>query len=545
MCELGSTFHTFKTQPANEDLPQRFTCPFHYTPHPLSIVACKEVQAYLKGRIDWHDELQQGKMFGVLIVKNGDEYGYIAAYSGIIDGKNDHKYFVPPVFNLLEPQGHFKTKEQEISEINHTITSLLESDKISILNQELEELTNQKEKALSEHKFVMSQAKIKRDIIRQGNDLTEDVKASLIKESQYHKAEHKRIEKYWDGQLDIIRAKLHEFNERIEQLKSKRKKLSIDLQRWLFQQYKLRNANGNVKNIMEIFTESGRSLPPAGTGECAAPKLLQYAYTHGLRPLAMAEFWWGDSPKNEIRRHGAFYPSCKSKCEPILNFMLQGLNVEPNPQEVRKNMHNEPEILYEDEWLMAVNKPCGMLSVPGKDDAPSVFDWAKRHCPNSDGPLLVHRLDMDTSGILIIAKDKQTHKFLQEQFEKHEIKKKYVAIVKGTVNEGRGVINLPLCLNPDDRPKQMVSREYGKPAVTRYEVISHDGLQTRLALYPITGRTHQLRVHCAHQEGLNTPIIGDNLYGTPSCRLHLHAERIELRHPETNRLLRIESPSPF
>jgi tRNA pseudouridine32 synthase/23S rRNA pseudouridine746 synthase len=259
----------------------------------------------------------------------------------------------------------------------------------------------------------------------------------------------------------------------------------------------------------------------------------------------MAEFWWGKSPQKEVRRHGYYYPSCKTKCEPILNFMLQGLDVEPNIQECIKNEGNTPRVIYEDDCIIAVDKPAGMLSVPGKDNAPSVWSWAKENYPIADGPLLVHRLDMDTSGILIIAKDKETHRLLQSDFETRKVKKRYTAIVIGTVSADTGIIQLPMCPNPDDRPRQMVSEEYGKPAVTRYEVITRDKRHTRLSLYPITGRTHQLRVHCAHQQGLNAPIVGDNLYGQPDKRLYLHATSIEFRHTKTGRRLRLESPAPF
>lgn len=538
-------FHVFTPQPRADELPTLFTCPFYYEPHPLSIRACAEVQTYLAERTDWASELSRGKMFGVLIVERNGEYGFLAAYSGILDGKNDHEYFVPPVFDLLQPQGYFKTEETAISEINTRIKALIEDNERLSLLQKINSLIVQKDEALSQHKSLIKMAKKQRDERRRAGVITIDAENALIKESQYLKAELKRIEQYWSALIEEVKEQLNQTDILIEQLKRERKLRSAALQNWLFRQFKMLNAFGKEKDLVDIFTAYGHPIPPSGSGECAAPKLLQYAYKHLLRPIAMAEFWWGDSPKNEIRRHGAFYPSCKTKCEPILRFMLQGLNVEPNPQEISKRKQNDIEIIYEDEWIAAINKPSGMLSVPGKDDSPSVLTWARKQFPNADGPLLVHRLDMDTSGILLIAKSKDIHQKLQQLFESREIKKSYTAILSARIEDKEGFIRLPLCVNPDNRPFQMVSSEWGKPAVTRYRVEMRDETSTLIRLYPLTGRTHQLRVHCAHHEGLNAPIKGDNLYGTPSDRLYLHADTLEFRHPANGTNIRIESPIPF
>ena len=456
--------HSFPIATENLPLPQLFTYPFHYTPHPLCVKAAEEVQQYLQSRTDWHEELKQGKMFGVLVVKTPTgEVGYLAAFSGNLAGSNHHDYFVPPVYDLLNPDGYFKEEEARISAIN------------VMLN---------------------------------------------------HTNDNKQ--------------------KNIETLKEERKQRSIALQQWIFEQFRLRNAHGEEQDIYSIFTQTAHRNPPAGTGECAAPKLLQYAYLNNLQPLAMAEFWWGNSPKGEIRHHGHYYPSCRHKCEPILNFMLQGLEVEPNPLLTSNTDATQLETVYEDDYLLVVNKPAGMLSVPGKTGQASVLTLLQERYPDATGPILVHRLDMATSGLLLAAKDKDTHALLQKQFEGRTVKKRYIALLEGIPQaEPKGFIRLPLRPDFDNRPLQMVCYEYGKPAVTRYEIMDTENDRTRIAFYPETGRTHQLRVHAAHPEGLNCPIVGDPLYGQPADRLYLHAERLEFRHPVDNRMLRIKKETPF
>lgn len=544
MKETASIFHPFTPQPEISDIPGMFTCPFHYEPHPLSVCAAEEVCRYLTLRTDWKTELVKGKMFGVLVVQKDGKTGFLAAYSGILCGRNDHGFFVPPVFDLLQPDGFFKTEEAQISQINHRIGMLEHSDMRVALLQQAADRKAAGEQALKEARDALKEAKRQRDLLRASdrNDFTEE---QLTRESQFLKAEYKRLEKQWKAKLEEVETALKRSDEEIEALKTERKHRSILLQNWLFAQFRMLNARGEEKDLWQIFREHGRTVPPSGAGECAAPKLLQYAYRHGYRPLAMAEFWWGASPETEIRKHGYYYPACKSKCEPILGHMLQGLDVEPNAHESSKHLDHEPELVYEDEWMVAVNKPAGMLSVPGKGDAPSVWSWARAHFPEATGPLLVHRLDMDTSGVLLIAKDPETHRQLQQLFETRHIKKRYVALLDGTVMDDEGFIRLPLCPNPDDRPRQMVSTAHGKAAVTRFEVLSRSCGQTRVAFYPLTGRTHQLRVHAAHPEGLDTPIVGDNLYGRRASRLFLHAETVAFRHFKTGRWVSITAPAPF
>lgn len=537
-------FHPFIPDADASELPRLFTCPFHYEPHPLSVRAAEEVRHYLTLRTDWKAELDKGKMFGVLVVQKEGRTGFLAAYSGILCGRNDHDFFVPPVFDLLQPDGFFKTEEAQISQINHRIEALEHSDLRASLLQQAADRKAAGEQALKEARDALKEAKRQRDLLRASdhNDFTEE---QLTRESRFLKAEYKRLEKQWKAKLEEVETALKRSDEEIEALKTERKRRSILLQNWLFAQFRMLNARGEEKDLWQIFREHGRPVPPSGAGECAAPKLLQYAYRHGYRPLAMAEFWWGASPEAEIRKHGYYYPACKSKCEPILGHMLQGLDVEPNAHENSKHLDHEPELVYEDEWMAAVNKPADMLSVPGKGDAPSVWSWARAHFPEATGPLLVHRLDMDTSGVLLIAKDAETHRKLQQLFETRHIKKRYIALLDGTVTDDEGIVRLPLCPNPDDRPRQMVSTAYGKAAVTRFEVLSRSHGQTRVAFYPFTGRTHQLRVHAAHPEGLDTPIVGDNLYGRRASRLFLHAETVAFRHFKTGRWVSITAPAPF
>ena len=537
-------FHPFIPDADSSELPRLFTCPFHYEPHPLSVRAAEEVRRYLTLRTDWKTELDKGKMFGVLVVQKEGRTGFLAAYSGILCGRNDHDFFVPPVFDLLQPDGFFKTEEAQISRINHRIEALEHSDLRASLLQQAADRKAAGEQVLKEARNALKEAKRQRDLLRASdhNDFTEE---QLTRESRFLKAEYKRLEKQWKAKLEEVETALKRSDEEIEALKTERKRRSVLLQNRLFAQFRMLNARGEEKDLWQIFREHGRPVPPSGAGECAAPKLLQYAYRHGYRPLAMAEFWWGASPEAEIRKHGYYYPACKSKCEPILGHMLQGLDVEPNAHEDSKHLDHEPELVYEDEWMAAVNKPAGMLSVPGKGDAPSVWSWARAHFPEATGPLLVHRLDMDTSGVLLIAKDPETHRKLQQLFETRHIKKRYIALLDGTVTDDEGFIRLPLCPNPNDRPRQMVSTVYGKAAVTRFEVLSRSHGQTRVAFYPFTGRTHQLRVHAAHPEGLDTPIVGDNLYGRRASRLFLHAETVTFRHFKTGRWVSITAPAPF
>lgn len=540
--------HRFTTSITDIPLPERFTYPFCYTPHPLCILAAKEVQSYLTRQTAWKDELRQGKMFGVLIVQTEHgETGYLAAFSGILAGKNLHPFFVPPVYNLLQPQGFFKIEEENISSINRNIRQLENDKAYAALSAELARTIQSAENILATAKAQLKEAKTAREQRRKEKELNAQEEAELIRESQFQKAEYKRLERSWKARITTLQTQTEDWERRISALKSERKTRSAALQQKLFEQFGMLNYRGEVKNLCEIFGQTVHKTPPAGAGECAAPKLLQQAYLHGWKPIAMAEFWWGDSPKTEIRHHGHYYPACKGKCEPILQHMLQGLQVEENPMLKRMQVPSQNlEIVYEDPWLSVINKPAGMLSVPGKEDAVSVYSLMREQYPEADGPLTVHRLDMATSGLMLIAKTKRVHQNLQAQFKNRLVRKRYVALLEGIVPKDKGTVDLPLCLNPLDRPRQMVHTEHGKPAITDYQVLERlDGKRTRIAFYPRTGRTHQLRIHAAHPLGLHCPIIGDELYGEKADRLYLHAEYLEFTHPITGETVRITKEAEF
>ena len=541
-------FHTFKNEPIKE-YPKRMNNPFDYEPHPLCIKACREVQAYLAKREDWQEEISRGKMFGVLIVERNEsgqdtpQLGYLAAYSGQIGGRSDWEDFVPAVFDYLQPNGFFKIRETIISNMNLAIKEMEVCEKkVQQLIQPLEGLRKSEIDKLQKN---LKEAKAKRDAIRQRGNLTSEEEAELIRESQHTKAEFRRKKRKIEEktETELIYEKMQ---EEIRKVKLSRKQRSDNLQRWLFSQFNMLNDKGECKNLIDIFQDTAAKTPPAGSGECCEPKLLQYAYSLGYKPLQMAMFWWGESPKEEIRHHLHFYPACNGKCKPILQWMLPASTFEPAAVDL--SIYNKVETLYEDREIAVIHKPEGLLSVPGKDAAqPSVYALMRSKYPEATGPLIVHRLDMSTSGVMMIAKTEFAYHRLQKAFLNHQIQKKYVAIISGKDIPEKGIISLPLMPDYLDRPRQIVDHEQGKEAITEYEVLEPvDDFHLRIALYPKTGRTHQLRVHCAHQEGLNAPILGDPLYGNEkAARLHLHAEEITFEHPLTGKNMTITRKADF
>lgn len=536
--------HYFADSISLLSLPEKFTYPFHYTPHPLCVAAAGEVGRYLSTKGEWQGELRKGKMFGVLIVRTGEgEVGYLAAFSGILAGKNRHTYFVPPVYDVQEPDGFFRIEEEQISGINRRIEELQADVRYKDCKQRLTDETILAGQVLDDIRGRMKAAKVERDRLR--STVTRVDSEQLIRESQFQKAELKRQKQYWKDHLASLQTEVEVFETEIERLKAERKTRSAALQQWLFKQFRMLNARGEERDLCNLFKDTVQKTPPAGAGECAAPKLLQYAYRNGWQPLAMAEFWWGDSPKNEIRRHGYYYPACKGKCGPILKHMLQGLHVEENPLEMDMYRDTELEIMYEDEWLSVVNKPAGMLSVPGKSDIDSVYGRVRRMYPEATGPMVVHRLDMATSGLMLVAKTKEVHQNLQAQFKNRTVCKRYVAWLDGIVEKKEGHIELPLRPDPEDRPRQVFDAVHGKPAVTDYTVLHYDSGRTFISFIPKTGRTHQLRVHSAHPLGLNAPIVGDELYGKRADRLYLHAEYLGFIHPVSGVYMEIEKESGF
>ena len=539
-----SKFHLLGNDAALLELPRQFTCPFCYEPHPLALMAVEQVQRYVASRADWSDEMGAGKMLGVLVAQDGEgQLGYLAAFSGNLAGKVHHDYFVPPVYDLLDPQGEFKQGEAQITAINHEVQRLETSPELTSLHQRMTDAVRKKADEIDNFKALMALHKRERDERRHASDLTPEEQEALLNQSRFEKAELKRIRQRHDEGLAEISDEMADYQRRIDLLKACRKTMSEALQERIFRLFVVTNAHGEQRDLVEVFKPLG-TLPPAGAGECCAPRLLNYAFNHSLRPVCMAEFWWGASPVGEVRHHGHFYPACRSKCKPILDFMLQGLDVEDN-------MLGQPmddtslDIVYDDQWLTVLNKPSGMLTVPGKLLEDSLLTRYQDAHPEAHGPMVVHRLDQETSGLVIFAKDKATHKALQQQFENHTIKKCYIALLEGIVPQDEGVIDLPLRPDVDDRPRQRVDAEWGKPAVTRYHVLERNDGVTRVALEPLTGRTHQLRVHASHPMGLNCPIVGDRLYGKAGRRLMLHAQTITFVHPATNKTMTLDSPADF
>ena len=572
------------------DIPERMNNPLDYQPHPLCIAVCKELQTYLSEREDWREEIDKGKMFGVLIVENAQpepgasEIGYLAAYSGQIGGRSDWDDFVPAVFDYLQPDGKFKTHEAEISGINQSIKQLEGNEHIKEAKSLIQKLQEERKRTIAAYQEKMKEAKAKRDARRKTGNLTPEEEAEMVKESQFMKAELRRLKKSL-SEKTTLETEYEVFQADILRLKQLRKTLSDALQQWLFSQFRMQNHEGKMKDLLEIFRDAAlrdypqatlatsriaalKMVPPAGSGECCEPKLLQYAYLHGYRPLQMAMFWWGESPKEEIRHHLQFYPACNGKCKPILHWML--------PDRVFDSKIAEKqalEILYEDDQLAVIHKPSGLLSVPGRDSSqPSVYSIMRKKYPAASSPLIVHRLDMATSGLMIIAKTDFAYHRLQKEFLHHRVQKKYIAIIgckdqeacdkiwekakkkemkeeeeRSSIATEKQKISLPLMPDYLDRPRQIVNHEQGKEAITEYEVLDRiDATHLRLALYPKTGRTHQLRVHCAHHEGLNAPILGDPLYGNEKAsRLHLHAEEITFEHPLTGKEINIKREADF
>lgn len=542
-------------------LPEKFTFPFYYEPHPLGLLAANKLQNYLETQSDWEHnfytkegdkEVAIGKMFGVLVVQTKDNrLGYLAAFSGKLANENHHSMFVPPVFDMLKDDGFFVTGVKIINKINQAIKILEENEDYFAYQEYLKAETELVEVRLAFKRQQMKQDKNRRKAERTAGrenlspDAFKVLEQSLKDESLGHQYYYKQTVKFWKGRLARTQEGLDVYQDQLDALKEARKTRSAGIQKQLFNQYVFLNQEKEEKSLYEIFLPTINDVPPAGAGECAAPKLLQYAFLHHLKPVALAEFWWGESPKSEIRKHGYFYPACRGKCEPILGHMLGGMSMDDNPMLTNPAEGKTIDIIYEDEDLLVVNKPADFFSVPGISIKDSVSLRMKQRYPNATGPLTVHRLDMSTSGLMLIAKKKEIHKRLQYQFIKRTIKKRYVALLDGNVVGEGGFIDLPHRVDLDDRPRQIVCFEHGKNARTKWEVIGRSNNQTRVYFYPITGRTHQLRVHSAHPMGLNIPIIGDDLYGKKGKRLLLHAESIEFEHPVTRENIKVQVDPEF
>lgn len=547
-------------------LPERFTFPFYYQPHPLCELASKELQTYLEQQTLWHHDFNEsGKMFGVLLVQNScGEIGYLSAFSGKLANKTVLDNFVPPVDDSTNAE-FFLQEQKVINDLNQELSALISAPELQIQKDQLNSIKLEASEAISQAQQQAATNKKLRKVKRKQAETTlcpdefTLLKETLAKESVADKNDIKYLKLAWQEKIELVEKSLQQLTTAITDIKIQRATLSSTLQKKLFAQYRFVNINHEEKNLSDIFENTAfhqkYGVPPAGAGDCAAPKLLQYAFKNQLNPLAMAEFWWGKAPKSEVRQHKNYYTACIGKCQPILTHMLEGMLVDENPMLAEAKQSNNIEVIYQDEHIAIIDKPYNLLSVPGKEIKESVYSQAKELFPQAQGPLIVHRLDMSTSGIMVLALTKQANKELQRQFIQREITKRYVALLSGPVEALKGHLNgeitLPLTGDYDDRPRQMVCFDEGKEAHTLWQLatgLNHsleDKSLIPVHLYPKTGRTHQLRVHCAHHLGLNMPILGDDLYGSPDERLYLHAEELNLKHPYSKQTLKFIAPAKF
>lgn len=541
-------------------IPEKFTFPFFYEPHELTKLAAEELQQYLAsqndinhnfGLNDNHEGTAIGKMFGVLVVQDADgKLGYLSAFSGKLADTNTHDKFVPPVFDMLMENSFFLKEQYILNDINKLVKDIEEDEgflslkkqygatlaqsvsEIDVFKKQFKNNKDDRKKQRKEQKSLLSEKEYA------------DLEAYLVRYSLHDKHQFSLVVKKWQEELDAINIKLSGFENRIEALKKERREKSAALQQQLFENYVFLNKNKQEKSLYAIFSDTVFGKPPAAAGECATPKLLQHAFLHGYRPIAMAEFWWGAPPKSEIRKHMQFYPACTGKCKPILEHMLEGIELEQNPFLDNPGQDKKLEIIYEDDSFVVVNKPSGLLSVPGISVQDSVYTRLQYIFVNIE-PIIIHRLDMATSGLLVVAKTKEAHKDIQRQFIKRTVSKRYTALLSRLIEQEEGEIALPLRGDLDNRPSQLVCFEFGKNAVTHWKAIERKENTTKVHFWPHTGRTHQLRMHAAHELGLNAPIVGDDLYGTASDRLYLHAAHLEFIHPVSKETLSFDVEEDF
>ena len=555
---LHQLFHTFSKDISGIRPPEKFTYPFFYTPHPLVELASAQLKGYLVKTDLKHNFglgqnkhlIEQGKMFGVLVVRNkAGKLGWLAAYSGKLS-EDPKEYFAPPICDIHAAQSFYKKGEIELNEMSAEIVALEKDPNRLEAIGKLEDRLTEINEFLRAGRADLKDAKKARQRYRETVKKTlspqdyEEVKERLAKESIQGQLVFKHRSKKWVIEQEALEGKLANFSNEIRELKEIRRTKSNALQREIFNQYVFLNALGQQQVLSDCFPDFDLRHPPSGSGDCAAPKLLQFAYNNELEPVCMGEFWWGAAPVKEVRKHGYFYPSCASRCRPILGHMLQGLDVEENPL-LNYGKDKPMPIVYEDEDLVVVDKPAGLLSVPGVEIEDSALTRIKNLYPNASGAILLHRLDMSTSGLLMFTLNPKANKRMQRQFIKRQVEKTYIAEVVGEVKEEEGTILLPLAPDYFDLPRQMVCQENGKPSKTIWKVLHREKGISRLALKPVTGRTHQLRVHCAHPDGLGLPMIGDELYGVIGKRLHLHAHELIFQHPTSKERITLTAPIPF
>ncbi len=547
MKSLDPYLHPMSPQNTMEDV--KLNNPFEYRPSPLITEAqqelISEIEKLQHSDPEVAEELSRGKMFGVMVVRSEDGgVGYLAAFSGCMAGRLELDNFVPPISGRRVINSHFEAQDQAIGAIGKQINELKNSPEYVALEGEYNNLKEAAEREIKAANDEYLAAKTRRDRFRK-ESTDPSIIASLQRESQHQKGEIKRLEKRLKEGVTKVKQRFQKLQDRLSEMVDQRRKMSHNLQKEMFESYRVVNGRGEWRSLYKIFDDSLKRLPPSGAGECAAPKLLHYALTNKMKPIALGEFWYGNSPKGEVRHHAHFYGACQSRCYPILTFMLEGVDVAEIEPELIREAKEPLTSIFEDEHIVIFNKPSGLLSVAGRYSTESVASIARERYPEATGSIIVHRLDQETSGILVVTKSAEVHKALQRQFSERRLSKRYIAIVEGVIKVDSGDIRLPMVTNIYDRPRQMVDYEIGKAAHTTFEVLERGDNFTRLSLTPHTGRTHQLRLHCAHPDGLNAPIRGDRLYGEINTRLHLHAEEITFTHPVTEKVITVKCEASF
>lgn len=537
--------------------------PFQYTPGDECAEAFRSLSARiaeLKQSKDPEDreickELESGKMLGVLIAEDSEGARHaLYAFSGQL-GKSGFYFddFVGPVFDYLQPDGYFKLREAEISEMNRRIADY-ENGSYSQACHRYELARKRGEDEINSRREEYRRSKQRRDAARGSGAADDKAKEEMVRQSQYEKAELRRLRQRVAARLESLEDEYKSARSHLEAMKTTRRSESEALQEWLFSNFRLLNAHGQERTLKDIFAGTRMKIPPSGAGECCAPKLLQAAYRKGWTPISIAEYWYGAPKGGDVRRHGEHYPACRGKCLPVLTWMLQGLDIDPPlDSESIPTVGSALRVLFENEWLCVVDKPSGMLSVPGKSKSVSVQEWLQEKYGSGRAVKMVHRLDQDTSGLIVAAFGELSYKTLQKLFATRQVEKTYMAILDGNCLASSlptsGRISLPLSPDWLDRPRQRVDFEDGKEAMTEYEILSTTEEVCRVEFHPHTGRTHQLRVHAASELGLGMPIAGDRLYGHDGGRgvprLMLHACRIEFTFPLDGQHYTFESEIPF
>ena len=549
LCKVDKNdlLHFFNTPIAKSFWPTAFPYPFYHKPDDIALIAAEYVKNLI-GKSTKHDFNEQGKMFGVLVVEHQpNKLGFLMGYSGKLKDDERPEGFVPPIVDVHQKDSFYKKEEKILDVLTERIGAIVACPKFIDAQNAYQKARKEFDVFIEKSRSEIKENKAKRKKIRAtilNKEKKSETLSQLSLESKLEQIAFKKDKKHRSADLYNIEEAFLSFKKEIQRLKTQRAKRSKRLQEMVFKTTSFLNYEGDEENLLSLFSGSYEGTPPSGAGECSAPRLLQSCYKMGFKPISFTEFWWGAPPKKQLRKHNTHYAACRGKCEPILNHMLKGIIVKPSPLEVPQEIKTI-EVLFEDNQVLVVNKPHGLLSVPGKKIKHSVISVIKKERSVNYELYPVHRLDRQTSGVLLLAKNKKTLAALQMQFEKRSIKKEYIALLDGVLTEKTGKIVLPLATDYNDTPRQLVCFEKGKYAETKYVLLGVEQGFSRVRFYPKTGRSHQLRAHSAFHEGLNMAIVGDDLYGTHNERMYLHAEKLTFMHPLTNQELTVCSTTPF